>query len=166
MTIINGPIRIDLRHQPDPQPDARIPVKIARLDPNARLPTYATDGSAGLDLRALDSALIMPGQAMTFDTGIALQPPPGYVTFIYARSGLSFKHGVRLANGVAVIDSDFRGSILVRLRNDGSHPYEVKRGERVAQAVLQLVQRVRLEEVESLEATARGAGGIGSTGTT
>lgn len=139
-------------------------VHCVRLDPAAHLPAYATDGSAGLDLHAIEGAVIMPGQAATFDTGIALQPPPGYATFVYARSGLSFKHGVRLANGVALIDQDYVGPILIRLRNDGAQPYEVKRGERIAQAVVQQIPRVQLIEVDALAETVRGAGGIGSTG--
>jgi dUTP pyrophosphatase len=139
-------------------------VHYVRLDPAAHLPEYATDGSAGLDLRALEGAIILPGQAVTFNTGISLQPPPGYATFVYARSGLSFKHGVRLANGVAVIDQDYLGSILVRLRNDGAQPYAVQRGERIAQAVVQQIQRVQPLEVDALAETGRGSGGIGSTG--
>jgi dUTP pyrophosphatase len=139
-------------------------VHAVRVHPAARLPEYATDGSAGLDLRALEGAVIMPGQAATFDTGMAMQPPPGYATFVYARSGLSFKHGVRLANGVAVIDRDYTGSIKVRLHNDSDLPYEVTPGERIAQAIVQPLPRVQLLEVNALEDTARGAGGIGSTG--
>lgn len=141
-----------------------IEVKIARQHRSARFPEYATDGSAGLDLCAVEGGIIMPGQALTFDTGFALQPPAGYATFIYSRSGLSFKHGLRLSNGVAVIDRDFTGSVLVRLRNDGPQPYEVQPGERIAQAVFQAARRAHLVEVHALPRTVRGDGGIGSTG--
>jgi len=139
-------------------------VHAVRVDPAARLPEYATDGSAGLDLRSLEWATVEPGHAVTIDTGIAIQPPSGYATFVYARSGLAFNHGLRLANGVAVIDRDYIGSIQVRLHNDGERSYEVTPGERIAQAVVQPVPRVQLLEVETLDETARGAGGIGSTG--
>jgi dUTP pyrophosphatase len=145
-------------------------LKIKRLHPDARMPTYGSDGAACFDLYACAPgkvALVMgrEAQAATFDTGLAFEIPPGWVMKIYSRSGHGFKNDVRLANCVGVIDSDYRGQVAVRLTADhGINPLPVKDGDRIAQAMLVPVPRVTFCEVDELSETVRGAGGFGSTG--
>ena len=100
----------------------------------------------------------------TFGTGIHVQLRPGQVLLVYSRSGMAFKHGVRLVNSVGVIDSDYRGEIQVGLRNDTDTPYSVKKGDRVAQGLIMPVRRVKWVKLQELDPTARGHGGFGSTG--
>lgn len=148
-------------------------VKIAMLDPKAILPEYATEGAACFDLHAL-AEVDQPGcdcglpveffGAVTFRTGLAFEISAGYVLKVYSRSGHGFKHDVCLANSVGVIDSDYRGEVLVRLTNHGDQPFTVNRGDRIAQAMLIAVPRVEFQIVDTLSDTARGAGGFGSTG--
>lgn len=131
------------------------------------LPARATDGSAGLDLRAcMDEAVtIAPRQLVRIPTGLAIAlPGPEYVALIFARSGLGIKHGICLSNGVGVIDSDYRGELQVGLTNLSDTPYTVQPGDRIAQLVVMPVALPQLELVEELEETDRGAGGFGSTG--
>ena len=141
-------------------------LKVKKLHPGAILPKYQTPGAACFDLHALSGGRIKPcAGGATIDTGLAFEVPEGYVMLVYSRSGHGFKLGVRLANGVGVIDSDFRGSVMVRLIND--HPcnaYDVNPGDRVAQAMLVKIDQWCLVEVDELSDTARGANGGGSTG--
>ena len=130
-------------------------------------PSRATAGSAGLDLRAcLDEPLtIAPRQLVCIPTGVAIAlPGPEYVALVFARSGLGIKHGISLSNGVGVIDSDYRGEIMVGLTNLSHVPYTIHPGDRIAQLVVTPVVLPELERVEALDETGRGTGGFGSTG--
>lgn len=130
-------------------------------------PRYATEGAAGLDLPAcLDTPVaIAPGSRIVIPTGLAIQIPSRYIVgLVFPRSGLAVKHGISLANAVGVIDSDYKGEILIGLINQGDKEYLIKPGERVAQIVFVPVFNVKLEEIDSLGDSDRGAGGFGSTG--
>lgn len=131
------------------------------------LPSYATAGSAAMDLRACmeEPVVIAPGARVVVPSGIAIAlPSADYVALVFARSGLAAKGGVCLANGVGVIDSDYRGEIGVALLNTGSDPYTILPGDRIAQLMVTPVVQPQLEMVEQLPETDRGAGGFGSTG--
>ena len=131
------------------------------------LPSYATPGSAAMDLRACVSepVVIAPGARVVVPSGIAIALPSAeYVALLFARSGLAAKGGVCLANGVGVIDSDYRGEIGVALLNTGSDPYTILPGDRIAQLMVTPVVQPAVELVEELPETTRGAGGFGSTG--
>ena len=147
---------------------ATLPVKI-KLSRGMSTPTYATEGSAAVDLRAaLDEGqtiTILPGERYTFPTGISIAPErTDVVAIVAARSGLGVKHGIVPANGIGVIDSDYRGEIHVCLRNNGSEPFTVTRGDRIAQLLFMPILTALFTEVEELDATDRGTGGFGSTG--
>ena len=132
------------------------------------LPAYATEGSAGLDLRAcIEEAVTLPvGGRALIPTGIAIELPGAEtVALVFARSGLAIRHGLALANGVGVIDSDYRGEIKVGLINQGAEAYTIQPGERIAQLADLPVLQPEIELVQSLSETERGAGGFGSTGT-
>ena len=157
-----------LTEKPDIEP-ATMRLKIQQLDPRAIMPRYATQGAACLDLHAIvdrefRAEAVPPGQARTFRTGLAFEVPAGHVMMIYSRSGHGFNHGVRLANGTGVIDADYRGEVMVRLRNDGDQPLLVEHGSRIAQAMILPIPRIEFELVDQLTPTERGAGGFGSTG--
>ena len=146
-------------------------LKIKALSPKLGkeipFPAYATAGSAGMDLRAcVDGGVtIDPGEQALIPTGLAISlPSADYVALIYARSGLAIKRGLSPANCVGVIDSDYRGEVVVALRNYGKEPYTVEPGERVAQLVITPVVQATVTVAEELDDTARGAGGFGSTG--
>ena len=130
-------------------------------------PSRATAGSAGMDLAAcMDEAVtIAPRQLVRIPTGIAIAlPGPEYVALVYARSGLGIKHGIALSNGVGVIDSDYRGEIMVGLTNLSDVPYTVQPGDRIAQLVVTPVVLPEVELAVELDDTSRGTGGFGSTG--
>lgn len=146
-------------------------IQVRILDPRVGaslpLPAYATDGSAGMDLRACLEAplLLAPGQAELVPTGIAIHiADPGLAAMLLPRSGLGHKHGVVLGNLVGLIDSDYQGQLMVSLWNRGREPFTVQPGERIAQMVIVPVVRARFEVVEAFESSARGAGGFGHTG--
>lgn len=139
-------------------------VKVKKLHPDAVIPTYATDGSACFDLYALRNGVVECEHSKSFDTGLSFQMPEGHVMLIYSRSGHGFNHGVRLSNCTAVIDHDFRGSVVVKLHNDSFDDFFVKKGQRIAQAMIIPVNQVKFELVEELSVTDRGEGGFGSTG--
>ena len=128
------------------------------------LPSYATEGSAGLDLRADEAVNLAPGERRLVPTGIAIQLPAGYEGQVRPRSGLALRHGVGMVNAPGTIDSDYTGEIGVILVNHGQEPIRFERGERIAQLVVARFERVTLDEVDALDATARGAGGFGHTG--
>lgn len=141
-------------------------LQIKRLRETATIPTRATSGSAGYDLYAnLDTPLtIAPHEIVKVPTGIAIGlPSEDMVAYIFARSGLATKHGITLANCVGVIDSDYRGEILVALINQGKESYTIQPNERIAQMVISPIFLPTLIEAETLEQTERGAGGFGST---
>ena len=147
---------------------ATLPVKI-KLSRGMSVPTYATEGSAAVDLRAaLDegqSVTILPGERYIFPTGISIAPErTDVVAIVAARSGLGVKHGIVPANGIGVIDSDYRGEIHVCLRNNGHEPFTVARGDRIAQLLFLPILTALFTEAEELDTTDRGTGGFGSTG--
>jgi len=141
-------------------------IKVKPLSPLAKMPVYATPGSACFDIATVsDSVDITPGASAVLKTDLSFEIPPGHVMMVYSRSGHGFKSGVRLANGTGVIDSDYRGELMVKLHNDGNRVFSVSRGDRIAQAMIVPVQQVEFEAVEELTDTDRGTGGFGSTGT-
>ncbi len=145
-------------------------VRVERL-PHAEglaLPAYETTGSAGMDLRAavaeFEPILLAPGERKLIPTGLKIALEPGYEAQVRPRSGLALKHGVTCLNSPGTIDSDYRGEVGVILINHGQIPFEIRRGERIAQMVIAPYAQAVMAEVEALDATARGAGGFGSTG--
>ena len=131
------------------------------------LPAYATDGSAGLDLRAcLDAPVTLePGQTHLVPTGFAIHlEDPGLAAVLLPRSGLGHKHGIVLGNLVGLIDSDYQGQVMVSVWNRGSHPFTISPGERIAQMIVVPVVQVELAVVQEFSASARGGGGFGSSG--
>lgn len=140
-------------------------VKIKKLCPEAIMPSYQSKSAAGADLYALSDGdvVIKKGQTVLIKTGISMQIPEGYVGLIFARSGLATKMGLAPANKVGVIDSDYRGEIMVALHNHGENDATVKKGERIAQIVITPYLSAEFEEGE-LDSTERGEGGFGSTG--
>lgn len=141
-------------------------LRIKKLNENARIPTYGTEFSAGADLYALleNDVTILPQETYLIKTGISLEIPEGYVGLIYPRSGLATKKGLAPANKVGVIDSDYRGEIMVALFNHGKEAQTVENGERVAQIVIAPYIQAEFEETDSLSETERNSGGFGSTG--
>lgn len=142
-------------------------VNIKKLNPKATVPTYGSEFSAGCDLYAcLDEPVVIePHCTVLIKTGIALEIPVGYAGLIYARSGLASKRNLAPANKVGVVDSDYRGEVMVALHNHGLQPQSVEHGERIAQMVITPFLSASFIEVESLSETVRGEGGFGSTGT-
>ncbi|MEL6874406.1 MAG: dUTP diphosphatase [Pseudomonadota bacterium] len=128
------------------------------------LPSYETSGSAGMDVRAAETATIAPGKRGLVGTGFAFAIPEGYEVQVRPRSGLALKKGVSVLNTPGTIDSDYRGEIKVILANLGEEQFVVERGDRIAQIVVAPVQRGNLVEVATLDETTRGSGGFGSTG--
>ncbi len=141
-------------------------LNVKKLNENATLPTYGSACAAGADLYALtDGAIeIKSGETLLVHTGIAMQIPDGYVGLIYARSGLATKRGLAPANKVGVIDSDYRGEIMVALHNHSDKAQSIENGERIAQIVITPYLTVEFCETDTLDDTQRGAGGFGSTG--
>lgn len=142
-------------------------VEIKRLTETAVLPVRGSAQAAGYDLCAdISEALVIePGETAKVATGLSFALPDGYFGGIYARSGLATKRGLRPANCTGVIDSDYRGPVIVALHNDSTEPQTIEPGERIAQLIVQPYLAVTFEEVETLDETERGAGGFGSTGT-
>ena len=143
-------------------------LKIKKVRENAKIPTRATTGSAGMDLYAcIDEPITLKkGDKAIIPTGIAIGlDDPHFAAFIYARSGLAIKHGIGLLNSVGVIDSDYRGEICVGVIKQTDSEYTIEPFERIAQMVIEPVELPEIVEVETLDNTDRGAGGFGSTGT-
>jgi dUTP pyrophosphatase len=128
------------------------------------LPAYARDADAGLDLHAAHAATIEPGTRALIGTGLAIAIPAGYAGLVLPRSGLALRQGITLLNTPGLIDAGYRGEVKVLLINHDRAPVTLDRGERIAQLVIQRVERVTLEEVPELPSSERGAGGFGSTG--
>ena len=146
---------------------AKINIKFLDNNKERQTPFYATNGSAGMDLKAcLDEAVTLgPLQRALIPTGIAISlPGPEYGAFLFARSGLASKHGITLANCVGVVDSDYTGEIKVALVNMSNEEYTIENGERIAQMVIMEVAKADFTVCETLEKTERGDGGFGSTG--
>lgn len=139
-------------------------VNIKLLNDEATLPTRGTDGAAGFDIYASEAAMIVRGRTTLVPTGVAMEIPEGFGGFVFPRSGLATKAGVRLSNCVAVIDSDYRGELKIPLMVDCGGGYPVKKGDRIAQIVFMPYLKAKLNVVEELSETERGTGGFGSTG--
>ena len=137
-------------------------VEIQKVHADAKVPSYAHPGDAGMDLFAVEASSIAPGERALVATGIAMKIPEGYVGLIWDKSGLAAKKGLTMLGGV--IDSGYRGEIKVVVQNLGSEDFEVVSGNKIAQLLIQPVFQPELVEVESLDATSRGDGGFGSTG--
>ena len=148
----------------------KIVVKVTRLEDNRDLPLpcYESEGSSGMDIRALvdDPVQLKPGEIRFVRTGLALSIPLGYEAQIRPRSGLALRHGIGMVNSPGTIDSDYRGEIGIILINWGSEPYTIQRGDRIAQMIIAKVYRGDLMEVAELDKTSRGKGGFGHTGIT
>lgn len=138
---------------------------IRRLDHAVPLPAYAHPGDAGADLSAAEDVDLGPGERALVRTGVAIALPAGYAAFVHPRSGLATKHGVTIVNAPGTVDAGYRGEIKVTLLNtDREHPVSFKRGDRIAQLIIQRVARAVFHEVDELPGSARGDGGFGSTG--
>jgi len=141
-------------------------LQVTRLKPEATLPERQTGGSVGYDISACldDDVLIQAGETHKIGSGIAIALMPGYAAFIYARSGLGINKGIIPANCVGVIDSDYRGEVIVGLKNTSGKPFTVKNGDRIAQMVIAKCELPEIVPCDDLGDTARGDGGFGSTG--
>lgn len=131
---------------------------------DVELPSYQTAGAAGMDVRAAEAKTLQPGETLLVATGFSMEIPPGFEAQLRPRSGLAAKHGITLLNSPGTIDADFRGEVKVVLTNLGREPFEVKRGDRIAQMVIARVERAEIEVVGELSNSPRGAGGFGHTG--
>ncbi|GAA4219205.1 dUTP pyrophosphatase [Streptosporangium album] len=142
-----------------------VEVLIHRLDAELPLPSYAHPGDAGADLYAAEDVELLPGERVMVGTGVAIALPDGYAAFVHPRSGLAAKHGVTIVNAPGTVDAGYRGEIRVTLLNtDTKDALRLRRGDRIAQLVIQRVERAAFYEVDRLPGSARGAGGFGSTG--
>jgi dUTP pyrophosphatase len=140
-------------------------VQVVRLDPDVPLPSYAHPGDAGADLVTTSDVTLGPGERAVVGTGLALALPDGYVGLVTPRSGLAARHGLGMVNTPGVLDAGYRGEVRLNLVNhDPREPVALPRGTRVAQLVIQRVERAVFVEVDELPASARGTGGFGSTG--
>jgi dUTP pyrophosphatase len=140
-------------------------VQVLRIDPDLPLPAYAHPGDAGADLVAAEEAEIAPGARVKVRTGVAIALPDGFVGLVHPRSGLAARLGVTVLNAPGTVDAGYRGEILVNLINhDRENTVKISRGDRIAQLVIQRVERAAFHAVDALDDTARGAGGHGSTG--
>ena len=140
-------------------------VLITRLDPGVPVPAYAHPGDAGVDLVTAEDLELGPGQRAVVPTGIAIALPEGYAAFVHPRSGLAARHGITVVNAPGTVDAGYRGEIKVTLLNtDAERAVSFRRGDRIAQLVVQRVECVSFREVEDLPESARGEGGFGSTG--
>lgn len=141
-------------------------VQVVRLDPELPLPSYANVDDAGLDLHCAEAVTLEPGQRQAVRTGLAIALPSGFVGLVHPRSGLALKHGIGMVNAPGTIDAGYRGEIKVLLINhDSAVPFTFNKGDRIAQLVVQRVEKVVWEEVASLPDSDRGIGGFGSSGT-
>ncbi|MFC4068060.1 dUTP diphosphatase [Actinoplanes subglobosus] len=140
-------------------------VQVLRIDPDLPLPAYAHPGDAGADLVAAEEAEIAPGARVKVRTGVAIALPEGFVGLVHPRSGLAARLGVTVLNAPGTVDAGYRGEILVNLINhDRENTVKISRGDRIAQLVIQRVERAAFHAVDALDDTARGTGGHGSTG--
>lgn len=144
-------------------------INIKKTDENAKIPAYGSVYAAGADLYAVvhneeNKVEILPGETAFIDTGIVMEIPNGYVGLVYARSGLSCKQGLAPANKVGVIDSDYRGNIMVALYNQSNEPRTVSEGDRIAQIIIQPIEQFGFKVKSNLSDTIRGNGGFGSSG--
>lgn len=149
----------------DHDPDAAVPVLVRLLDDAAHVPSYAHPGDAGADLTTTVDVEIPPQSRVTVPTGLAIALPAGYAAFVHPRSGLAAKHGVTVVNAPGTIDAGYRGEIKVILLNtDASQAVQLRRGDRIAQLVVQRVETAHFLQAEQLPGSHRGEGGFGSSG--
>ncbi|MGJ6968099.1 dUTP diphosphatase [Streptosporangium sp. G11] len=142
-----------------------VEVLIHRLDADLPPPSYAHPGDAGADLHAAEDVELLPGERAVVGTGLAIALPDGYAAFVHPRSGLASRYGVTLVNAPGTVDAGYRGEIKVTLINtDTKSAVRLRRGDRIAQLVIQKVEKAAFHEVDRLPGSARGAGGFGSTG--
>jgi len=142
-----------------------VDILLTQLDPGLPVPGYAHPGDAGVDLYAAQELVVTPGERVLVPTGIAIALPDGYAAFVHPRSGLAIKHGLTVVNAPGTIDAGYRGEIQVGLVNvDREQAVTIRRGDRIAQLVVQRVEGARFHVVETLPGSARGSGGFGSTG--
>ena len=141
-----------------------VDVKVKKLNPEAMLPNYAHEGDAGLDFYSCEDTIIYPNERKLVSTGISMEFPKGYVALVWDKSGIASKKGVETMAGV--IDCHYRGEIKILLHNNDKEPYEIKKSQKIAQILIQPVERVNIIEVNELTSTQRGEGGFGSTGLT
>jgi len=142
-----------------------VKLEVTRLDPDLPLPAYAREQDAGLDLMSSEDVQLKPGERAAVPTGLAVEIPSGHAGFVLARSGRALREGLALVNAPGLIDAGYRGEIKVIVVNlDTSDVIHIERGEKIAQLVVQPVERVELVEVEVLPGSERGGGGLGSTG--
>lgn len=147
------------------EPSRPVDVLVRRLDADVPLPSYAHPGDAGADLTTNEDVVLEPGERATVGTGIAIALPDGYAAFVHPRSGLAARLGVTLVNAPGTVDAGYRGEIRVTLINtDRAEPVRFGRGDRIAQLVVQRVERMRVHEADTLPGSDRGTGGHGSTG--
>lgn len=141
-------------------------IEIKLVTKSGNIPAYETEGSAGMDLKAVlnEPVVLAPGERKLIPTGLFIELPQGYEAQVRARSGLAIKHGITLINCVGTIDSDYRGEIQVPLVNLGQEDFEIKNGERIAQMVIAKYEQVSWKITDELSETERGAGGFGHTG--
>jgi dUTP pyrophosphatase len=140
-------------------------IRLLRLDPDLPVPRYAHPGDAGADLHAASEVTLAPGERSLVPTGVALAIPDGWVGLVHPRSGLAARHGISMVNAPGTIDAGYRGEVLVNLVNlDPHEPFTVRRGDRIAQLLVQQVARAVFVEVDSLDATPRGDTGHGASG--
>ena len=145
--------------------DPDLEILVQRLDPDLPLPAYAHPGDAGADLLTTVDVTLAPGERAMVPTGIAIALPEGYAAFVHPRSGLAARHGLSIVNAPGTVDAGYRGEIKVMLVNhDPRESIELRRGDRIAQLVVQRVERARFSEVGELPDSVRGVGGYGSTG--
>jgi len=144
-----------------------VEVLITRLDPDLPLPRYAKGGDAGADIVSRIDITLAPGERALVPTGIAIALPDGYVALVHPRSGLAIKHGVTMVNAPGTVDAGYRGELqIILINHDKSESVSFKRGDRIAQLVIQKVERADFVEVRDLPGSGRGTGGFGSTGRT
>ena len=142
-----------------------VQVLITRLDPELPLPRYAKGGDAGADIVSRIDITLAPGDRALVPTGIAIALPDGYVALVHPRSGLAIKHGVTMVNAPGTVDAGYRGELqIILINHDKSESVSFKRGDRIAQLVIQKVERAEFVEVQDLPGSGRGSGGFGSTG--
>ncbi len=142
-----------------------VEVLVRRLDEGLALPSYAHPGDAGADLLTAVDVELGPGERSTVPTGIAIALPDGYAAFVHPRSGLASRHGITIVNAPGTVDAGYRGELAVTLLNtDPTEPFAVHRGDRIAQLVVQRVERARFVRAERLPGSHRGSGGFGSSG--
>lgn len=147
------------------QPTTTLDIQLKMLDPDLEPPAYAHPGDAGADLRTREDVVLQPGERQLVPTGVSIALPFGYVALVHPRSGLATKHGLTVVNAPGTVDAGYRGEIAVTLLNtDREHPVVLKRGDRIAQLVIQRVETARFVAVGDLPDSVRGGGGFGSTG--